>query len=248
MASLGWKRVFTKNVIAAIANAKIAVDHHYQRITKRTAKIHADLSRSKISTSTLTNLQKLLGALAEECLKAYLDVTAGMSVEGETLKRLGELLGDIATGQVSSLDVFLKGDLYYRMYSVDPSLQCAKYLSEYIKHLYREPGPLRVLEVGAGTGTTTNTLFEDMRRAGLMPFRRYDFTDISSGFFEQAEIAFAQHARLMNFKVFNAENCAKAQGFEEGAYDLVIGANVIHATRRMNETLDNARLLLNPGG
>ena len=39
-----------------------------------------------------------------------------------------------------------------------------------------------------------------------------------------------------------------AQGFDAYGYDLVIAANVLHATRYLNETLSHCRQLLAPSG
>ena len=39
-----------------------------------------------------------------------------------------------------------------------------------------------------------------------------------------------------------------AQDFEPGSYDLVIAANVLHATASLSNTLENVRTLLKPGG
>ncbi|WP_426639635.1 methyltransferase, partial [Escherichia coli] len=44
------------------------------------------------------------------------------------------------------------------------------------------------------------------------------------------------------------EKEAQSQGFQAQSYDLIVAANVIHATRHIGRTLDNLRPLLKPGG
>ena len=52
----------------------------------------------------------------------------------------------------------------------------------------------------------------------------------------------------MNFRTLNIENDPAHQGFDLEQYDLVIGANVLHATKSIDVTLQNCRKLLKPGG
>ena len=52
----------------------------------------------------------------------------------------------------------------------------------------------------------------------------------------------------MAFKMLDIEHSPTPQGFEAYSYDLVIAANVIHATSSLQTTLENTRQLLKPGG
>ena len=52
----------------------------------------------------------------------------------------------------------------------------------------------------------------------------------------------------MTFKILDLEKNIPAQGFEEGAYDLVITSFVLHATAKLENTVKNARQLLKPRG
>lgn len=76
----------------------------------------------------------------------------------------------------------------------------------------------------------------------------YDFTDISSGFFEAASERFKEVGDVMEFKKLNIEEDPSEQGFESNSYDLVIASQVLHATKNINRTLANVRKLLRPGG
>jgi SAM-dependent methyltransferase len=74
------------------------------------------------------------------------------------------------------------------------------------------------------------------------------YTDLSPGFFNTGKTTMKKWEHLLKFKVLNIEDAPARQGFEEHAYDLIIAANVIHATARLTETLSNVRKLLKPGG
>ena len=82
-------------------------------------------------------------------------------------------------------------------------------------------------------------------------FSSYTFTDISEPFFEDFEKikeTFKKQSRKMSFKLLDIEKSPAPQGFEMHSYDLVIVANVVHATSSCQRTLENTRKLLKPGG
>ena len=103
---------------------------------------------------------------------------------------------------------------------------------------------LRVLEVGAGIGSATETILPEL------PAGRFDlmYTDISAGFFAEAESRFGGAEASIDYRVLDIEKDPVEQGFEPHAYDMVIAANVLHATRHLDETLAHCRVLLAPSG
>ena len=103
---------------------------------------------------------------------------------------------------------------------------------------------LRVLEVGAGIGSATEYILP------VLPAGRFDlmYTDISAGFFAEAEARFSTGGVSIDYRVLDIEKDPLDQGFEPHAYDLIIAANVLHATRHLNETLGHCRMLLAPSG
>ena len=101
--------------------------------------------------------------------------------------------------------------------------------------------PVRVLEIGAGTGATTTAAL-----AGLPDNAEYWFTDVSSLFVRQARDRLDDHR--LRFATLDIERPARDQGVEEQRFDLVVASNVLHATRVLDEAVDHARRLLTPGG
>ena len=103
---------------------------------------------------------------------------------------------------------------------------------------------LRVLEVGAGTGAATEPVLSEL------PAGRFDylFTDISAGFFAQAESRFAASGAPIEYRALDIEADPVPQGFDPHGHDLVIAANVLHTTRDLGEALAHCRSLLAPGG
>ena len=101
---------------------------------------------------------------------------------------------------------------------------------------------LRVIEVGAGTGSATASVLPEL------PEGRFDYmyTDISAGFFAEAEARFGDEA--IEYRPLDIEKDPVAQGFDAHSYDLLIASNVLHATRYLEETLAHCRDLLAPSG
>ncbi|MEU4894852.1 SDR family NAD(P)-dependent oxidoreductase [Streptomyces sp. NPDC044780] len=103
--------------------------------------------------------------------------------------------------------------------------------------------PLRVLEVGAGTGSTTAWLLPRLPAARTT----YTYTDVSSAFFPRARNRFAEH-RFLDYRTLDLDQDPAAQGFATGSFDLVIAANVLHATTDVRRALGHVRELLDTGG
>lgn len=80
-----------------------------------------------------------------------------------------------------------------------------------------------------------------------MPFEYY-YTDISAAFFVKAEQKFEKYMDSVVFKKFNIAEDPLLQGFTPGYFDIIVAAEVIHATRSIRETLGNLRLVLRDGG
>lgn len=59
---------------------------------------------------------------------------------------------------------------------------------------------------------------------------------------------FADHSDKFVYKVLDISNDGSEQGFSPNSYDLIVAANVLHATPFLEETLSNTRRLLKPGG
>ncbi len=101
--------------------------------------------------------------------------------------------------------------------------------------------PLRILEVGAGTGGTTASIL-----AALQGRVEYCFTDVSPLFLARAADKFATHASV-EYESLDLEN-PDASRLKGRLFDIVVGANVLHATRDLRQSLDNSGALLAPGG
>ncbi|MFE8599878.1 SDR family NAD(P)-dependent oxidoreductase [Archangium violaceum] len=166
------------------------------------------------------------------------------------LERCGEQLADILRGRTDPLKLLFPDNdtsLATRIYTESPGSLTMNALArramvELLSRLPPERG-LRVLEIGAGTGGTTASLLPVLKGARV----RYTFTDVGPVFLAKARERFAEYD-FVEYSVLDIENDPCAQGFTAGDFDVVIAANVLHATRDLDATLTGVRRLLAPGG
>lgn len=166
-------------------------------------------------------------------------------------------LPDIITGKRRTTDVIFPGgrmtlveDLYKHnpvsdFFNQATSAAVADCVAERVRSA--PSAGLRVLEIGAGTGSTTASVL-----AALAPYRthvaEYCFTDVSKAFLLHAREAYGAAHSFMRFQLFDVSRPLAAQDLEQGAYDIVIASNVIHATSDVRESLRNAKAALAQGG
>ena len=106
-------------------------------------------------------------------------------------------------------------------------------LKEYLR-LYGDSfeGSIRILEVGAGTGSITKYPLEALCPLGTddisndSKLAEYIFTDISASFLEKGKEKFKDWQDVMTFKTLDLEAEIDSQNFEPEAYDMVIAYNV----------------------
>ncbi len=99
---------------------------------------------------------------------------------------------------------------------------------------------LRILEIGAGVGGTT---------AAVLPMLsdevEYHYTDLSAAFLRRGSSRFGERVQTATLDI---ERDPVQQGFPAGGFDLVLAANVLHATDDLDGALENIKTLLAPGG
>ncbi|MEM7145877.1 MAG: amino acid adenylation domain-containing protein [Verrucomicrobiota bacterium] len=102
---------------------------------------------------------------------------------------------------------------------------------------------LRILEVGAGTGSLTRAVLPI-----LPPYRtEYTFTDIGPAFLQEAKKNFTDYP-FVEYTTFDIEKDPAEQGVDPHSFDLILATNVIHATRDLKKTLANVKRCLAPDG
>ncbi|KAM0342042.1 hypothetical protein ACHAPU_009770 [Fusarium lateritium] len=169
----------------------------------------------------------------------------GDEIDIKLLHAVGNNLAEVVRGNEQLLEVMTKDDMLNRFYMEGyASIPTNKFVGDVMKQLTFKYPRAKILEIGAGTGGTSWSILNTIKDA----YDSYTYTDISSGFFPNAAEKFSDFAHKMVFKVLNVEDEPADQGFEEGSYDIIVAALVLHATHDLKRTLSNTRKLLKPGG
>lgn len=173
---------------------------------------------------------------------------SGGGVTGQMLARVGKSLPEILSGKTHALSIMLEDDLLNRFYMDGPLQASNAQAAKFVSMLAHNQPDMSILEIGAGTGSTTLAVLEALSPHGELLADNFTYTDLSAGFFEKAAEKFSQWSHAMSFRVLDASKDPTQQGFQKGAYDLIIASNIIHATPSISDTLANVRKLLRVGG
>jgi enoyl-CoA hydratase/carnithine racemase/SAM-dependent methyltransferase len=106
-------------------------------------------------------------------------------------------------------------------------------------------GPLRILEIGAGTGATTTEVLSALARAGVEC--EYWYTDLWDKLVNEAKARLGPEYPNLRFVFLDVGKDPSEQGIRE-EFDAVIATNVLHATPDLHASLRHTKRLLRPGG
>ncbi|CAG7565352.1 unnamed protein product, partial [Fusarium equiseti] len=166
-------------------------------------------------------------------------------VDIRLLESVGENLPQVIRDSGNILEHMTKDgmlqDVYEQGFGLNLVNQYIAHMTAQIAHRYPR---MNILEIGAGTGGSTREILPRLGSA----FSTYTYTDVSGGFFDMAQDRFKDYADRMIFKTFDMNISPASQGFTEGAYDLVIASNVLHATLELEDMMKHVRSFLKPGG
>lgn len=103
--------------------------------------------------------------------------------------------------------------------------------------------PLRVLEVGAGTGGTTSRVLPVLAALGVPV--SYTVTDLSAMLVSEASATFAQYP-FVKYSVVDIEQEPEPELLR--SQHIILGSNVLHATRDLKSSLKTIHKMLRPDG
>nr|APX43987.1 polyketide synthase [Pestalotiopsis microspora] len=170
--------------------------------------------------------------------------------QGELLCIIGNELVRILRQEVQTLEIMLTDGRLTRHYEADvENAHLSRVIGDLASNLSDLEPNLRILEIGGGTAGTTLPVLEALSRDREEPgFLNYTFTDISSGFFENARNKLSKWAQRVTYKKLDITQSIEEQDFAPQQYDIIIASNVLHATQNMTVTMTNVRHLLKPKG
>ncbi len=251
---LGWERQAGAAVDPEELRQRLEVQPEHQRLFRRLLEMLARAGVVEEADGRFTVRVGSGDALPEEMHDdpdAFAVRMLGLYAHGATeiglFRRSAGALAEVLRGRADPLTLLFSSgeptaaDLYLKA----PAARAAnRMLADAVRVLVPglpEGRRLRIIEVGAGTGSATASVLPEL------PAGRFDYTytDISAGFFAEAEARFGD---AIQYRVLDIEKDPVAQGFDFHGYDLLIASNVLHATRYLQDTLAYCRDLLAPSG
>lgn len=182
--------------------------------------------------------------------ESRLETATRMCPAWEIFSSVARSLERILVGDVDPLQVAFGAGLAERFYVDLFARTCDKRFGRFLDLMAHENPCMRVLEVGAGTGSMTERVLATLgdERDGGVNFAEYTYTDLSPAFFDKARTRFGRFPGRMHFRTLDLERNALEQGFEAASYDVVFAGSVLHATADLAATLRALRALLKPAG
>ncbi|MDE0361664.1 MAG: beta-ketoacyl synthase N-terminal-like domain-containing protein [Rhodospirillaceae bacterium] len=255
--TLGWQRSAGEIVESEELRQQLGVTDEHKRVFRRLLEM---LARSGVLQEQEDRFVVKIGhgdPLPDEMPpdpEAAADRLADLHPHGATeiglFRRCGAGLPEVLRGRMDPLTLLFSSgyptpaDLYLK---APIALAANRLLRDAVRALLAGlPGGrrLRVIEVGAGTGSATASVLPELPEGQY----EYMYTDISAGFFAEAESRFGDGGGCIEYRPLDIEKDPVAQGFDAHAYDLIIASNVLHATRYLDETLGHCLTLLAPSG
>jgi acyl transferase domain-containing protein/acyl carrier protein len=234
---------------AAIDPAALAVVPGQRRLLSRLLDqlVHDGLLRTAGAAYTVQADAPDLDADAH--LQTLVAAYPAFSAEINLLARCGPHLGDVLRGERDPLTLLFPEASFAATEALYQDAPFARAYNPLVGQLVADAvrdlpagHTLRVLEIGAGTGATTASVLP------LLPSdSEYVFTDLSPLFLARAHEKFSAYSALTT-QLLDIERDPLEQGFAAQRFDVIIAANVLHATRDLRQTLANVRRLLTPGG
>ncbi len=231
--------------------AQYHITPRYQQLLSRWLQILVEQGQLQQQRGLFTGLvprsQDFINEHLEE-VRARLAATS--LVDLDLVQRCGENLAAVVVGEQEPLEFF--NELVYQddKNGSDRESPLVTYynsiLRSSLEQVVKSLPPsvhLRVLEIGGGTGMSTQALLPVLSSKQT----NYIFTDIGSGFLTQAQQKFNDYP-FVEYRLLDIDKSPTEQGFEKHSFDVVIASHVLHATRNIDQTLQHVRSLLAPGG
>jgi len=248
--SMGWYYQPTESFDSDAAAQHLGIVPHQRRLFQRLLQILAEAGILQ-SHQQQWQVQQTLDKVnpsekSQSLLNQYPEEAATLTL----LDRCASQLSGVLRGTIDPVQlVFPQGDLttatqLYQDSTVAKVMNTLvqKAITKAIEKLPPNRG-IRLLEIGAGTGGTTSYLLPHLNPNQT----EYIFTDIGALFTSKAQERFRDY-RFVGYQTLNIEVDPTTQGFNAHQYDVIIAANVLHATSSMKQTLSHVRQLLAPGG
>lgn len=188
--------------------------------------------------------------ISPEQAEPLLTRVAASSIDGALLRIHGEKLSAILRGEVDPADLMTKELNLSSMDSLGLGRpQALAQLAAYVDLLAHHSPDLKILEINAGSGALTATVFNALGEQGQATpwFKNYTVTDPDQKNVDAASIKYDRFTSHMTFKKLDINKDATEQDFKQGEFDLVLATGMSHQAD-LATALANVKPLLKEGG
>ncbi len=250
---LGWNPILTERIHIEGLAAQLGIVERYHGLLGRFLSILTEEGWLKEAESSSQQREWEVVCIPEESelhskpddLLALYPTTRPQVI---LTRRCGEQLQNILNGTTDPLQLlFPNGSTTDAdaLYQDSPEAKVYNTLVQRIvAELAKSPNQtLRILEIGAGTGSTTASILPVLSGKNV----EYLFTDISTLFLSRAKENFKSYP-FMSYQLLNIEQEPETQGLKDRQFDIIVAVNVLHATRDLHQTLSHIRQVMAPQG
>ncbi|WP_126325160.1 SDR family NAD(P)-dependent oxidoreductase [Legionella cherrii] len=187
----------------------------------------------------------------DELLNQLLELCCQQDSNYEAYYRLAYLCylnyESILTGNKAPAEIVFSEEglnLLFALYAKSPesrkcNQQIAKYLGEFLRTTNKR---VKILELGAGVGATTETLMDVLNQYEQVD---YYYTDVSSFFLNQGKKLQANVRFNLQCEHLDMNHLAE---LADGSFDVILASNVLHLANDLDLTLKELQRILKPQG
>ncbi|OBT53233.1 hypothetical protein VE04_06888 [Pseudogymnoascus sp. 24MN13] len=232
--------------VQPVPEHKKLVDHIYRVLESKAGLIKSD------GTDLIRTSKGCPDTEISSQLENLVHDRPAQDAEIKLMRTVGESYGKCLSGEVDAVQLLfasaesrsLLDKLYATSDATSSLLQPLKAFIQEVASSWSASGqPLRILEIGAGTGGTTSILLPALAQLDVPLV--YTMTDISPSLVTQASSTFKQYP-FVEFKVVDIEKEPPRE--LQSNQHIVLGSNVVHATADLQCSLRNVNKLLRPDG
>ncbi|HEX2909493.1 MAG TPA: class I SAM-dependent methyltransferase [Chloroflexia bacterium] len=168
----------------------------------------------------------------------------------EFIERSGKSLAEVVRGNINPVQLLFPDGSFETAEAIYKDLPFTLYFNQLMRWAFDNllqdapaEQPLVILEIGAGSGSTTEVLLPILAEHKV----EYCYTDLSNIFLRRGKQKFEKYP-FVRFEQLDISRPVEEQGFEPVSYDFIVATNVMHVTPDVKEALRQVRRLLKPGG
>jgi acyl transferase domain-containing protein/nucleoside-diphosphate-sugar epimerase/acyl carrier protein/SAM-dependent methyltransferase len=207
-----------------------------------------DVDGSRITRTAIAAPKKTSEAILDQLLRDFPD--------HEWANKLtyfaGSRLADVLKGECDGIKLIFGSDegrqLVTGLYGDSllnklANVQMQDVVKRVVSKIPKDQGPLKILELGAGTGGTTKGMVALLSELNVPV--EYTFTDLAGSFVAAARKTFKEYP-FMKYRVHDIEKTPSDDLL--GTQHIIIASNAIHATHNLMKSTENVRKALRSDG